>query len=103
MKFISSIFILLFVTYQFSTSITYFVGNCNNSTIAIYDQDEDDEDSKETKETKETKELKSEFIANNNSNVSFVKKLKSSKIVPFYLINKYQVATKITILPPEHV
>ena len=100
MKFISSIFILLFVTFQFSTSIIYFVGSCNSSTIAIYDQEEDDEDSKETKETKE---LKSEFIANNNSNVSFAKKFKTSKIVTFYLINKYQVATKITILPPEQI
>ena len=98
MKFISSMFILLFITFQFSTSIVYFVGNCNDSSIAIYDQEEEEENSKETKESKE---LKSEFISSKNSIFSFATNFKSSKVVPFYLINKYQVSTTITILPPE--
>ncbi len=98
MKFISSMFILLFITFQFSTSIVYFVGNCNDSSIAIYDQEEEEENSKETKESKE---LKSEFISSKNSIFSFTTNFKSSKVVSFYLINKYQVSTTITILPPE--
>ncbi len=100
MKFISSIFILLFVTFQFSTSIVYFVDNCNDSSIVIYDQEEEEENSKETKESKE---LKSEFLASKSSIFSFATNFKSSKIVTFYLINKYQVSTTITILPPEMI
>ncbi len=100
MKFISSIFILLFVTFQFSTTILYFVGNCDEVFVAVYDQEEEDENSKETKDSKE---LKSEFLVNKNTNFSFAENLKTSKIIPFYLINKYKVSTTITILPPEQV
>ena len=100
MKFISSIFILLFISFQFSTSIVYFVGNCNDASIAIYNQEEEEENSKESKESKE---LKSEFSSSKNSIFSFATNFKSTKIVTLYLINKYQVSTTITILPPENI
>ncbi len=100
MKHLSSLLIILFITFQFSTSFIYFVDNFNNNNIAIEILDEEEEDSKELKEYKE---LKSDFLQNNKIYFNFLSDLKSSRLISFYLIKKYKVATSITILPPENV
>ncbi len=88
------------MTFQFSTSIVCLIENGNNTTIGIYDQDEEEQNSKENKENKE---LKSDFIENNNFDFAFLCNNKSSKIDVFYLISDYKASTTITILPPEQV
>lgn len=100
MKYLSTLLLVLFLSFQFSTSIICFIENCNDVNIGIYDQDEEEENSKESKENKE---LKSDFIENSNFDFAFLLNNKSSKVDAFYLISEYKVATTITILPPKQV
>jgi hypothetical protein len=88
------------MTFQFSTSIICLIEKLDDTTIGIYDQDEDNENSKESKENKE---LKSDFIENSIFDFAFTPNNQSSKIDVFYLISDYKTSTTITILPPEQV
>lgn len=100
MKYISSILLVLFLSFQFSSSIIYVIENGNNTTFSIYDQEEDNEN---PKESKGNKELKSDFIENSNYDFAYTPNNQSSKIDVIYLISDYKASTTISILPPEQV
>ena len=101
MKFSTSILILVFLTFQFSTTFICFLENANDVNFSALTQDQDqDEDSKESKENID---LKSMFIETNQLEVSFLKILKNKEISKFYFISDYNTSSSINILPPEQV
>lgn len=96
----SILLLLLFISFQLSTSCINFIDNCNDKNIEIEFQDEEEENSKESKESKD---LKLDFIGNKNLDFAFLSNNQTIKIDVFYLITDYKEATTITILPPERI
>ena len=103
MKFSTSILILVFLTFQFSTTFICFLENANDTNISALTQDQDQDQDEDSKESKENIDLKSMFIETNQLEVSFLKILKNKEISKFYFISDYNASSSINILPPEQV
>ena len=100
MKYLSSILLVIFMVFQLSTSISYLVESCNESSINIIDQDEDEESSEKSEKTSN---CKAEFILFKIFNSKVKSFQKFVKISNFYLIANYCITIITTIIPPEQV
>ena len=100
MKLLIKLIVLVFVLFQFSSTIIYLIENEKDKDFSI---DLVDEDQGSSKEIKEVKKFKNDFIANNSRFNNFYLLKSSIKIQSFYLLKDYKISSSIIIPPPKEV
>lgn len=101
MRFLIKLILLVFVIFQFSSTIVYLIENEKSKSFSI---DLVDEDQSDSKETNKVKELEKDFIVYNlNKCNNFLWYKTSIKVPILYLIRDYTVSASIFILPPKEV
>ena len=100
MKFLIKLIILVFVLFQFSSTIIYLIENEEGKSFSI---DLVDEDQGNSKETKEVKEFKTYYIICNNKLNELTLSNSSIEVLSSYLLKKYKVSASIFIPPPKEI
>ncbi|MFK7030783.1 hypothetical protein [Flavobacterium oreochromis] len=100
MKFLTSILLFSFLSFQFLPSIIILIENEKESKVSWLLLEEDNEDSKETKEVKEVK-MEFLFVFLTNELVILTKKERTNNSI--YLLKDYLAHLLLHYTPPKLV
>lgn len=100
MKYVCFLFVILFTTLQFSTTIVQVIGDCTCKKECIEIQDEEDETCDDCGTSKNIKSL---FVMNSDKDLFFNFKLDKNNNSFFYFSSEYNTTNTISIIPPKQV
>lgn len=96
MRFLSRLFLLFFIVFQFSSTILYLIEDSSKNPISIGLMDEDQRDLEDTISIKY-------FLSNIPYNTVFFSNVFCSKFQSTYIFKEYRVVASIVIPPPKEV